>query len=128
MSRAVWLALAALAVTACERAQTAPSSPRAAMAELARCALDGVGDAPRPDVLEAALRRALRDGRSRFALRAGRCEEALSAARDPCLDPLRARWSSLLTEAQRPEGDVIFSDVAVRRVGEAWSAALSHCR
>lgn len=104
-------------------------TPAEARAEFVRCVFDDVpADAP-PARLEAALRLALRQRRAELAVRAGRCEDALRVGEGTpaCLAPLRARWGEMLPVAQRPEVDPIALDVAVRRVGEAWRAALA-CR
>lgn len=119
----------ALLSFSCARAETPTVSPRTALTELVRCTFDSVTPLPRPDVLEAAMRNAIRVDRAGFSLRAGQCEPTLSRATDThCLQRLRSRWSEMLTEVQRPTADPITLDVSVHRIGEAWTFALSHCR
>ncbi|MFO0627223.1 MAG: hypothetical protein U0325_16560 [Polyangiales bacterium] len=102
-----------------------PTTPREALAEFARCVFDGVPADASPARVEAATRLALRVNRGEFAVRAGRCEDALRVrgGAPACLAPLRARWSGMLPVIQRPGVDAIDLDVAVRRVGEAWTLA-----
>lgn len=126
MSRAWW----ALCVACGCRAATSPAvDARGAMTELARCTLDGVEGTPDAARLEASMRRALRADRGRFAVRAGRCVDALSpeGASRACLAPLRARWEQMLPVVQRAAPDAIDDDLAVRRVGDAWTEALRRC-
>ena len=106
-----------------------PRSPREAMAQWARCAFDGVGEGPTAAQLEGAMRVALRRDRARWVVRAGRCEDALTVRSETpaCLRGLRSRWSQMLPVAQRGVDDAIETDVAVRRVGEAWIAAQREC-
>jgi hypothetical protein len=123
--------LAALgALTACRRVDDGPRSAREAMAQWARCSFDGIGDRPTAGQVEGAMRQALRRERANWVVRAGRCEGALAvgATTPACLTGLRARWSQLLPVAQRGVDDAIETDVAVRRVGEAWTLALRDCR
>jgi hypothetical protein len=129
--RGAWV-LAAGALAACDGERTrdeGPRSPRDAMAQWARCAFDGVGEGPTPEQVEGAMRLALRRERARWVVRAGRCEDALTVRGETpaCLRGLRARWSAMLPVAQRGVDDAIDTDVAVRRVGEAWSAAQRGC-
>jgi hypothetical protein len=102
-----------------------PGSPREALAEFARCVFDGVSPDASPARVEAATRLALRTNRGDFAVRAGRCEDALRVRGEvpACLASLRTRWSGMLPVIQRPGVDAIDLDVAVRRVGEAWTLA-----
>lgn len=123
--------LAAVLATACQRGASddGPVSAPEALAEFSRCALNELpADAP-PARIEAALRLALRRERGDFVVRGGRCEDALRVRGEvpTCLAPLRGRWAELLPVAQRPGVDAIDLDVAVRRVGEAWSLA-RRCR
>ncbi len=115
----------------CERAPTydGPVDARAAMGQWVRCAFDGVGEEPTAGRLEGAMRQALRRDRAQWVLRAGRCEDALSVrGQTPaCLMGLRSRWAEMLPVVQRGHDDAIETDVAVRRVGEAWSAARRGC-
>lgn len=106
-----------------------PRSAREAMAQWARCSFDGVGEGPTAAQLEGAMRLALRRDRARWVVRAGRCEDALTVRSETaaCLRGLRARWSQMLPVAQRGVDDAIETDVAVRRVGEAWIAAQREC-
>jgi hypothetical protein len=127
------LALCLGVAAACSRGAAGDDGPRGApeaMAQWARCAFDGVGEGPTPEQLEGAMRLALRRDRGRWVVRAGRCEDALTVRGETpaCLRPLRARWSAMLPVAQRSVDDAIEMDVAVRRVGEAWSAAQRACR
>jgi hypothetical protein len=129
--RGAWLLVAGV-LAGCERGgaqDDGPRSPREAMAQWARCALDGVGDGPTAGQLEGTMRLALRRDRARWVVRAGRCEDVLSVHGETpaCLRGLRARWSQMLPVAQRGIDDAIETDVAVRRVGEAWSAAQRGC-
>ena len=75
------------------------------------------------------MRQGLRRDRARWVVRAGRCEDALAvrAETPACLLGLRSRWAQLLPVAQRGVDDAIATDVAVRRVGEAWIAAQRGC-
>jgi len=117
-------------LAACDRAPvTEVRTPREALAQLVVCSLDRAGAEPDPGRFEGALRQSLRGDRERFATRAGACESALETegGRHPCLARLRARWSSLLTVAQRPGVDAIDQDVAVRRAGEAYAEAAARC-
>lgn len=128
MMRPRWLAWAVCA-GAC-RTPTAPTpDARGAMTELARCTLDGVEGTPDTARLEAAMRRALRGDRGRFAVRAGRCIDALSPSTGDraCLAGLRGRWDEMLPVIQRAAPDAIDDDLAVRRVGDAWTDALRRC-
>jgi hypothetical protein len=130
MTRAAW-ALAALgALAGCERDAEGPRSAREAMAQWARCSFDGLGEYPTAGRVEGSMRQSLRRDRAGWVVRAGRCEGALAVgpATPACLAPLRARWSQMLPVAQRAVDDAIETDVAVRRVGEAWSLALRDCR
>ena len=128
------LALAVIvALAGCDRggaADEGPRSAREAMAQWARCAFDGVGEAPTPERLEGAMRQGLRRDRARWVVRAGRCEDALTVRGETpaCLRRLRARWAQMLPVAQRGVDDAIETDVAVRRVGEAWALAQRGCR
>jgi len=127
----VTVAVAVGCLAGCERAATddGPVDARAAMGQWVRCAFDGVGEAPTAGRLEGAMRQALRRDRAQWVLRAGRCEDALSVrAQTPaCLVGLRTRWAEMLPVVQRGSDDAIETDVAVRRVGEAWSAARRGC-
>lgn len=120
-------ALLAALLLGCRRdpAAEGPATPREALAEFARCVFDGVSPDASPARLEAATRLALRANRGDFAVRAGRCEDALRVRGEvpACLAPLRTRWSGMLPVIQRPGVDAIDLDVAVRRVGEAWTVA-----
>ena len=132
MRPGAWV-LAAGALAACERGAArddGPGGAREAMAQWARCSLDGVGEGPTAEQLEGAMRLALRRDRARWVVRAGRCEDALTvrAETPACLRGLRARWTQMLPVVQRGVDDAIETDVAVRRVGEAWSAAQRDCR
>jgi hypothetical protein len=129
--RGLWV-IAAAALAGCEPGAArddGPRSAREAMAQWARCAFDGVGDGPTAAQLEGAMRQALRRERARWVVRAGRCEDALTVRSETpaCLRGLRARWSQMLPVAQRGVDDAIETDVAVRRVGEAWIAAQREC-
>ncbi len=129
--RAVAVIATAGWLVGCERAavEDGPVDARAAMGQWVRCAFDGVGDAPAAGSLEGAMRQALRRDRAQWVLRAGRCEDALSVrGQTPaCLVGLRTRWAEMLPVVQRASDDAIETDVAVRRVGEAWSAARRGC-
>ncbi len=120
------LATAAL-LAACRRdsALDGPATAREASAEFIRCAFDRVPASASAAQVEAATRLALRRERAEFVVRAGRCEDALRVrdAVPACLATLRARWGALLPVAQRPGVDAIDLDVAVRRVGDAWTLA-----
>ena len=128
--RALWLA-GALTLAACEREAESegPRSAREAMAQWARCSLDGAGAAPTAGQVEGAMRQGLRRDRARWVVRAGRCEDALAVAgaTPACLAGLRRRWAEMLPVAQRASDDAIELDVAVRRVGDAWVAAQRGC-
>lgn len=126
----LYVTLTALALTACDRNTPAPvTTPRAALDQLLRCTFDGLRGDPTPSRLEGAMRHALHATRGRFATRAGVCESALDTpgGRHPCLAGLRTRWSSMLVVVQRPTPDAIDDDVAVRRVGEAYTDAQRNC-
>ena len=115
---------------ACEREppRTA-ATPREALRQWARCTFDDTRAQPTAAELEASVRRALRRDRERFVARAGRCEDVLIVGESvpACLARLKERWDAMLPIAQRPVDDAIDLDVAVRRVGEAWTDAHARC-
>ncbi len=120
----------ALLLAACERDEPRPvRAPREAVRQLLRCALDGVGEEPAAARVEGAMRVELRRDRERFAARAGTCETALETegGRHPCVARLRERWARMLTVVQRPAADAIDQDVAIRRIGEAYTEASRSC-
>ena len=122
--------LAMVVLAACESGATRDATrPRDAVDQLMRCAFDGVSGDDDTGRVEAALRHALRRDRVAFATRAGRCESALASpgGAHTCVAALKAQWSLLLTVAQRSAVDVIDQDVAVRRVGDAYTEALRRC-
>lgn len=122
------LALALLPVAGCrsdrpDRLQP-PSSRHEALRQLARCTFD---DLPSPEPpareIEAALRRAIRQHRYRFAVRAGQCSTALDPtlqAHDESLRALARAWDALLPLIQAPEPDDIAIERAIRHIGNAW--------
>ena len=75
------------------------------------------------------MRQALRRDRAAWVVRAGHCEASLAVrgVTPTCVRALRDRWSEMLPVVQRPGDDPIATDVAVRRVGEAWTAAKVGC-
>lgn len=125
--RSAWLALLLLA---CEReAPRTTATPHEALRQWARCTFEDARGQSTAAELEASVRRALRHDRERFVARAGRCEDALIVGESvpPCLARLKERWDAMLPIAQRPVDDAIDLDVAVRRVGEAWTEANARC-
>ena len=119
-----------LLLLACEREPPRPAAtPREALRQWARCTFEDARGQPTAAEFEASVRRALRRDRERFVARAGRCEDALIVGESvpPCIARLKERWDAMLPIAQRPVDDAIDLDVAVRRVGEAWTDANARC-
>lgn len=124
VERATLVSLA-LSVACRREVDAGARTPREALTEFVRCTYDRLDARATAAQIEAATRLALRRERAAFAVRAGRCEDALrvGGAVPSCLAPLRMRWGAMLPVAQRPGVDAIDLDVAVRRVGEAYSLA-----
>lgn len=114
----------------CSRPEAvAVQSPQVAMESLARCADPTLVGAVRADWLEGVIRQDATRDRAAFSVRAGRCEDLLgpSERTHECLRTLRLRWAEMLATVQSPTPDAIALDVAVRRVGDAWTEARTRC-